>query len=616
MKTSKGYVRDTFMSVKSKAVAFFFSFIVACAPQSAVTGTDVSEPVGKQTETQAKKEQSKVNSTIVVNDYLLFLQARRDKDMPRAIVHLKRALDKDENNGALEKELFSALAQEGRLKEAFPLAQKELKRHPDSLLAMLVVVANHTKNADYESALRVLDDFADEESKAFLVPLFKSWQYVGLNEKEKAKNSLTVLDTKGTAALYSFHLALMNDIWGNEEETEKHYARLMKKNDGFSLRAAQTYGNFLLRAENYERFNVLLEAYRQGNRSFPLLDEDFFLAGAKKIGKDIPAVVPTAKEGLAEAFFDVAGSLSEKGNTESAYYFTQISLFLDDKLALARVLKGSLLESMERENAAQALYSSETSGSETYFSSQVSLARLLAKQKKFDEAEKVLKKLAGKKSESYLPFMELGDVYMRSEKFSKAINAYTQALEKAPQTKQLGWAIYYSRGTAYERNNQWDLAEKDFLNALLLNPDQPLALNYLGYSWLERGKNIPQAKEMLERALLKSPHDGFIADSLGWAYYMTKEFNKAVTVLELAVALDPASAVINDHLGDAYWRTGRKREARFQWEKSLDLNDDFSGNDRDRVRLKIEQGLDKVGDKIPLAAVQPVKTAKKNTKKK
>ena len=97
---------------------------------------------------------------------------------------------------------------------------------------------------------------------------------------------------------------------------------------------------------------------------------------------------------------------------------------------------------------------------------------------------------------------------------------------------------------------------------------------------------------------------------------MTKEFNKAVTVLELAVALDPASAVINDHLGDAYWRTGRKREARFQWEKSLDLNDDFSGNDRDRVRLKIEQGLDKVGDKIPLAAVQPVKTAKKNTKKK
>lgn len=105
---------------------------------------------------------------------------------------------------------------------------------------------------------------------------------------------------------------------------------------------------------------------------------------------------------------------------------------------------------------------------------------------------------------------------------------------------------------------------------------------------------------MLERAALLSPREGFIVDSLGWAYYLLKDYPKSVIVLENAVALDPGSAVINDHLGDAYWRVGRKREARFQWAKALGLKDDFPDNDRKRVEMKLEKGLDAVGDKIVL----------------
>ena len=587
----------------------------------AVTKTDaggetVAESQAGREETAAVPES---NSAAVVKDYLLFLQAKRDRDIPSAIKYLKKTTQKDKENETLESELFSLLTSEGLLEEAFPLAQKERARFPSSLLATLVLTANHAWQGEWQKAADVLDSFSDSEAKAFLVPLLKAWLYVGMNQPEKAKESLSALNVTGTEALYHFHLALMNDIWDNAEESEKNYKALMDKNNGFSLRAAQTYGNFLLRRGNYERFNVLLEAYRKGSRSFPLMDEAFFLAGASEIGKNVPASVPTAKEGLAEAFFDVAGSLSEKNNFESAYFFTQIALFLDKNLALARVLKGSLLEQMERADEASALYAAEKPDSETYFSAQISLGRLLVKKESFDKAEKVLKRLTEKRTDSYLPYIEMGDMYMQAKKYARAIDAYTQALEKVYRPQKSNWILYYSRGTAYERNNQWDLAEKDFLKALLLNPDQPLTLNYLGYSWLERGKNISQAKEMLERAVLKSPQDGFIADSLGWAYYLTKEYKKSVAVLELAVMLDPGSAVINDHLGDAYWRVGRKREARFQWLKSLELNDDFSGNDRERVRMKIEKGLDAVGDKDTslqnekAAVVQ--KTKKKNDSK-
>lgn len=611
------------MTVKSRVFAVFFSLIAACAPQGAVSESGVAAK-SEKTE-QAKAPQT--DSPAVVGDYLRYLQARREQNLSDAAKYLQKVLDKDADNEIVEAEMLSTLTLQGRLHDAFPLAQKELKRDGKLLLAMLVVVANQTENKDYDGALKTLDAFPDQDVRAFLIPLLKSWQYVGLNEREKAQNALEPLDSEGTAALYHFHLALMNDIWNNEDETEKHYKLLMEKNKGLSLRAAQTYGNFLLRHEKYERFNELLAAYRTVNRSFPLIDETFFLAGGKEVGKNIPVIVPSAKEGMAEALFDVAGSLHEKGNEDSAFFFTQIALSLDEKLALARELKGTLLETTGRLDDARAFYESEKTTSETYFSSQSKLARLLARQEKYDEAVAVLQNLIKKKSESHLPYLDLGDTYMLAKRYPQAIEAYTQALDKISGTQRRGgWMIYYSRGTAYERNNQWDKAEDDFLHALLLNPDQPLTLNYLGYSWLERGKNVEQAKEMLERALLKASQSGSIADSLGWAYYLTKEYDKAVTILEIAVALDAGSGVINDHLGDAYWRSGRKREARFQWRKALDLNDDFAAGDRDRVHLKLDKGLDEVGDKIsltqekkddaPANATAAKKPVKKNDSKK
>lgn len=611
------------MTVKSRVFAVFFSLIAACAPQGAVSESGVAAK-SEKTE-QAKAPQT--DSPAVVGDYLRYLQARREQNLSDAAKYLQKVLDKDADNEIVEAEMLSTLTLQGRLHDAFPLAQKELKRDGKLLLAMLVVVANQTENKDYDGALKTLDAFPDQDVRAFLIPLLKSWQYVGLNEREKAQNALEPLDSEGTAALYHFHLALMNDIWNNEDETEKHYKLLMEKNKGLSLRAAQTYGNFLLRHEKYERFNELLAAYRTVNRSFPLIDETFFLAGGKEVGKNIPVIVPSAKEGMAEALFDVAGSLHEKGNEDSAFFFTQIALSLDERLALARELKGTLLETTGRLDDARAFYESEKTTSETYFSSQSKLARLLARQEKYDDAVAVLQNLIKKKSESHLPYLDLGDTYMLAKRYPQAIEAYTQALDKISGTQRRGgWMIYYSRGTAYERNNQWDKAEDDFLHALLLNPDQPLTLNYLGYSWLERGKNVEQAKEMLERALLKASQSGSIADSLGWAYYLTKEYDKAVTILEIAVALDAGSGVINDHLGDAYWRSGRKREARFQWRKALDLNDDFAVGDRDRVRLKLDKGLDEVGDKIsltqekkddaPANATAAKKPVKKNDSKK
>ena len=146
------------------------------------------------------------------------------------------------------------------------------------------------------------------------------------------------------------------------------------------------------------------------------------------------------------------------------------------------------------------------------------------------------------------------------------------------------------RGISYERAKRWELAEADFLKALELRPNHPDVLNYLGYTWVDRGKNLEEALEMIEQAVALSPRNGYIVDSLGWAIYKLGRIDEAVDVLEDAVNLLPADPEINDHLGDVYWVAGREREAMFQWRIAIDVDED--GAVTERATPKLLHGLD------------------------
>jgi tetratricopeptide (TPR) repeat protein len=125
--------------------------------------------------------------------------------------------------------------------------------------------------------------------------------------------------------------------------------------------------------------------------------------------------------------------------------------------------------------------------------------------------------------------------------------------------------------------------------ALQLYPEHPLVLNYLGYSWVDQGVNLDEGMRMIKRAVEQRPDDGYIVDSLGWAYYRLGNFEEAVKHLEQAVELKPEDPTINDHLGDAYWRVGRKLEARFQWAHARDLKPE--PEELDKIEAKLKVGL-------------------------
>jgi Flp pilus assembly protein TadD len=208
---------------------------------------------------------------------------------------------------------------------------------------------------------------------------------------------------------------------------------------------------------------------------------------------------------------------------------------------------------------------------------------------KSDEAIAGLKKLVATDSNDSEAWVALGDTNRASSKFAEAVDAYDHAEKVIARLSRRDWPMFYARAMAKEKLRRLDDSENDIQVALKLSPEQPELLNYLGYSWVDRGRNIPQALTMLEKARALRPYDGYIVDSVGWAYYQLGRYEDAAKTLEAAVLLVPVDPTINDHLGDALWRAGRHIDARFQWNHALT----FSDNDTDKAAIerKLKTGL-------------------------
>lgn len=194
----------------------------------------------------------------------------------------------------------------------------------------------------------------------------------------------------------------------------------------------------------------------------------------------------------------------------------------------------------------------------------------------------------GNAQEQLNSLKELAGTLRSSKRYGEAIVAYSKAIAMLPRPVSEHWTIFYGRGTSYERMKNWPAAEADLLKALSLSPNQPIILNYLGYSWIEKNMNMPRALAMIEKAVSLKPDDGYIVDSLGWAHFQMGNFKEAVKHLQRAIELNSDDPTLNDHLGDALWRTGKTVEAVEYWRKAVSLPE---VENADAIRKKIAGGM-------------------------
>ena len=294
--------------------------------------------------------------------------------------------------------------------------------------------------------------------------------------------------------------------------------------------------------------------------------------------------------GMADALLGIAEALHQERGAARAVVYARLALFLRPDLGEAALLIGDVMTEQDNLDAAVEAYDSVAGDPVLGYLAQLRMARALHAMEEKERAYALLEDLADQRPERVEPLVQLGDLQRRGERYGEAESAYTRAIARLgvpPQRED--WTLYYARGITYERTQRWSEAEADFLLALELEPEQPFVLNYLGYSWVDQGLHLDQAKDMLHRAVELRPSDGFIVDSLGWVYYRLGDYEAAVEQLEHAVELEPGDPVINDHLGDALWRVGRVREARFQWRRALSLEPEEDAVAD--IERKLEDGL-------------------------
>jgi Flp pilus assembly protein TadD len=206
-----------------------------------------------------------------------------------------------------------------------------------------------------------------------------------------------------------------------------------------------------------------------------------------------------------------------------------------------------------------------------------------------DEAKASLEKLIAANPTDLEAIMALGNVLRGRKQFAECADVYSKGIDIIRKPEKSNWVIHYFRGIASNAPSSGPRPRPISRCRWTFSPDQPHVLNYLGYSWIDQGINVDEGMRMIKRAVEQRADDGYIVDSLGWAYYRLGNMEEAVKHLERAIELKPDDPTINDHLGDAYWRVGRLLEARFQWSHARDLKPE--PEDLEKIEAKLKSGL-------------------------
>jgi tetratricopeptide (TPR) repeat protein len=518
-----------------------------------------------------------------LGDFLAARIALIQGDPAAAADYYAAVLRHDPDNADILQEAFGLALTRGQLDQAVPLAQRMVAIDVPAPLAHLVlgvaeVRQNHFKDAETQFAA-----LPHRGMTSFIAPLLEAWAQTGAGETDTALETLKTLSANGQGlqSLQDFHAALINDVAGRTAAAAPLYEHTVASGM-ISVRTLEVAGSFFQRTGHPERAKDLYDRYRNEFPDSMVFDGDTLL----RTGTTPPKPVADARDGLAEALFDVAQAVNQGKIQNYALMFARLALEVKPDFPLAQVLAGDILTNDGHLAEANALYLGISPDSPVRALGRMRADTNLDAMGQTEPAMQDLARLAKEHPATVDPLLALGDIQRQHQDFDGAIASYDEALRRLPAQAQNRWALLFSRAVAYERSHRWPQAEADLQAALTLNPNQPDILNYLGYSWVDRGVQIDRAIGLIERAIRLKPDDGAIVDSLGWAFYRLGKFQDSVQALEHAVELKPDDPTITEHLGDAYWRSGRQEEAREQWKRALTLNPEPDQIDglRDKVR--------------------------------
>ena len=520
--------------------------------------------------------------------YLAARQAGQQRDAAAAAAYYRSALKRDPNNGELLDRAFLSFLVDGDVDEAVKFAERVAQADKNDRVARLVLGVNSLKRKQYAAARRDLAQSIRGPITDLTATLLSAWSAYGANAND-AKGAVGTIDHLAGPDWYAIfkdlHAGLIYDLAGNQKEAGKRLEHAYKL-DSTALRVVEAYGSWTSRNRSPKEALEIFETFDKVLPRHPLVVEAM---NKLKAGEKLAPLVPNAQAGAAEALYGLGASLGRRGGEDLGLVYLQLSLFLAPTHPLALLSLADLYKSLKKPELAIKIYERVPATSPLHRNAAIQMAANLDSLDRADEAQKHLEASIKQHPDDLEAIMALGNVLRGHKKFAECSNIYSKGVATVAAPEKSNWVIFYFRGICYERSKQWQKAEADLKKALELFPDQPHVLNYLGYSWIDQGINLEEGMDMIKKAVQQRPDDGYIVDSLGWAYFRIGNYDEATKQLERAIELKPEDPTINDHLGDAYWRVGRVLEAKFQWAHARDLKPD--PEDLPKIEEKLKSGL-------------------------
>ena len=528
-----------------------------------------------------------LKSLTTSGSYLAARHASVERDASSAAAFYRSALRTDpKNNELMDRAFISSLA-DGDIDEAVKLADRILAIDKSDRVARLVVGVRDLKLKKYAAAQLNINQSIRGPITDLVAALLSGWASYGAGDSKTAIANIDKLTGPEWYPLFKdLHAGMILELAGKEKDAGMRLERAHKLDDSM-LRVADDYARWLSRNKDAAAATAVYDAFDKKLPRHPLVLEGL---RETKAGKKLSPLVDSPQTGAAEALYGIGATLTRRGGEDLALVYLQLALYLHPNHSLALLSLADLYESVKKPAMAIKVYERMPASSPLKRNAQIQLATNLDAAERSDEAIKILKTVTTEDPKDIEAIMALGNIERGRKKFADCVTTYSQGIEALPEANEkTNWIYYYYRGICEERSKQWSKAEADMRKALDLQPEQPHVLNYLGYSWIDQGINLDEGMKMIKRAVDQRPDDGYIVDSLGWAYFRIGNFEDAVKNLERAIDLKPEDPTINDHLGDAYWRIGRTLEAKFQWAHARDLKPE--PEELPKIEAKISNGL-------------------------
>ncbi len=538
------------------------------------------------------KNLDKFNDGDDISDYFSGILLLNDNRYKESFRYLKRLGGLEESHPNFSSKYLLTLVNSEKFDEAFRYAKKIEKKKLNNFESDLIIGVYYLKNKKYDLAQKYFLKIKNNKSK-FIINNFISssllnWvDFVNL-DFNNAQIKIESMDPK-FENLKSIQHVFLNCFY-KTKNTEMIFENLISNEKIDFSRYNYFYATYLMNSgkilkaqkivnsslEQYPR-NLLLNQYKLDFKNN--MDQSNFNC------QNISHVA-------AEVLYISANALSSQYIYESSNFYLNLSKYLNDDFYSFDTLLAENYYKTKNFDKAKKIYNKVGKKGKIFsWYAAKQNAKILIKEKKNEEAIKNLTNAYDQLPEkSIYEKFDYAKFLKNNDQYEDSIKLYTEIIQKIDKNHPLYPKVMDGRGVSYERLGKWKDAENDLLSSLEVSPDQAYVINYLAYSWIEKGIKIEKSLKMLEKANNLRSNDPYITDSLGWALFKLGRYTESEKYLQLAIKLMPGDPVINDHYGDVLWKNGNKIQARYYWKNTLYL-EDVEDDMKDKIENKLVLGL-------------------------